>query len=191
MPVQQLISEEFNGEIWRMEIDEVSEILFIEARENAEKKVSFGAVNLINGEVLFKDLYTNERWLTGIETAYDSVLLLHNYQTESGPTHRGLEAIDAFTSKTIWSNYNYAFDHLSVNGPVIYDTRIQPRKLFLLEIKTGETTRIYEPTVYKQLTNNIVQPLLKTPEPMSLDLIPVHPFGNTIHYLVTLIPVRQ
>ncbi len=177
------ISEQFSGEIWRMEIDEISETLFVELRDSEEKKVSFSAVNLTGGELVFKDIHTNERWLIGIETAYDGVLLLHNYQTESGPTHRGLEAIDALTSKTIWSNYNYAFDHLSVNGPVIYDARIQPRKLFLANIKTGETTRIYEPSVYKQLINNIVLPSLETPESLSPEYIPVHPFGNTVHYL--------
>src|SRR6202012_5959125 len=100
----QHISEQFSGEIWRMEIDEVSEILFIEIRDNSEKKVSFGAVNLMNGDVLFKDFYPSERWLTGIETAYDGVLLLHNYQTEPGPAHRGLEAIDPLTGKTLWTN---------------------------------------------------------------------------------------
>ena len=46
-----------------MEIDELSSILFVEVRDNEEKKVYFGAVDLINGKTLFKDLTTEERWL--------------------------------------------------------------------------------------------------------------------------------
>jgi hypothetical protein len=209
MPISPIISEQFNGSIWRMEIDEISDTLFVEVRDSEEKRVSFGAVNLASGDVYFKDLQTSERWLTGMETAYDGALLLHNYQTESGPAHRGLEAIDALTGKTLWSNYTYTFDYLSVIGPIIYDIRIQPRKLFLVDVKTGETTRIYEPSVYMELKNSVVLPLLTTPEtihqisntthhspltthhspltthllPLASNLLPAHPCGNTIHYL--------
>ncbi|HAL82341.1 MAG TPA: hypothetical protein DCO83_08970 [Mucilaginibacter sp.] len=60
MTMHPTISEQFNGAIWRMEIDELSSILFVEVRDNEEKKVYFGAVDLINGKTLFKDLTTEE-----------------------------------------------------------------------------------------------------------------------------------
>jgi hypothetical protein len=166
-----------------MEIDELTETIFAEIRNSEEKKVSFGAVDLLNGKTLFKELTTDERWHTGIEAAYDGVLLLHFYQSETGPTHRGLLAIDADTGNTLWSNYNFTFDHLSANGLVLYDARIHPRKLFLADIKTGATTRIYEPSVYRELKNSITLPELKTPEFLSAKLVTVHPFGNMVHYL--------
>ena len=175
------ISEQFDGATKRMEIDEVTETIFVEVRNSEEKKVYFGAINLSSGETFFRGLSTDERWLTGIEAAYNGVLLLHFYQSESGPAHKGLLAVDAFTGKTLWSNFAYSFDHLSVNGPVLYDARIQPRKLFLADIKTGATTRIYEPSVYKRLGNNIVLPDVKTPEFLAPGLLPVHAFGNMIH----------
>jgi hypothetical protein len=177
------ISEQFNGAIWRMEIDELSDTLVVEVRNSEEKKVCFGSVNLNTGEVYFKHLNLPERWLTGIEAAHDGVLLLHNYQSDTGPTHKGLIAIDGSTAKTLWSNYNYAFDHLSVNGPVVYDTRMQPRKLFLAEIKTGATTRIYEPFVYKELKNNVVLPGTVRPGDLSFPIMTLHSFGEMIHYL--------
>jgi hypothetical protein len=178
-----LCSESFNGAIWRMEIDELSEILFVEVRNNEDKKVSFCALSLVTGKVLFNDLTAPERWLTGIEAAYKGVMLLHFYQTETGPTHKGLLAIDALTGKTLWSNYTYTFDHLSVNGPVLYDSRMQPRKLFLADIKTGATTRIYEPYVVGELQSNILVPELKEPGFLPLNFLPLHPYGNMIHYL--------
>jgi hypothetical protein len=183
MHLKLVTDEKFNGAIWRMEIDELSQTLFVEIRNNEEKQVHFGAVDLVTGKTLFKDLTTPERWLTGIETAYNGILVLHYYQSETGPTHKGLMAVDAFGAKMLWSNYNFAFDHLSVNGPIVYDTRLHPRKLFLADIETGETTRIYQPSVYKELKNNIVVPLLKDPGLVAQEFKPVHPFGNMVHYL--------
>jgi hypothetical protein len=183
MIIKSSISKEFKGVIWRMEIDAVTDTLFIEVRNNEDKNVSFGAINLQTSELNFEELTAPERWLTGMETAHNGVLLLHYYQSETGPTHKGLLAIDALTGKTLWSNYNYAFDHLSDNGPVIYDTRIQPRKLFLADIHTGATTRIYQPSVNKELINNIILPRLISTEELWGKLMAMHPFGNMVHYL--------
>jgi hypothetical protein len=178
-----LTAETFNGHIWRMEIDEITDTLFVEIRNSDDKSVCFGAVSLKNGEVLFNGLKTDERWLTGMETAYDGVLLLHFYQSETGPAHKGLMAIDAFSGKTLWSNFTYNFDHLSGNGPVLYDARVHPRKLFLADIKTGATTRIYAPSVYGELKTSVVLPGIKSPEFFAANFLPLHPFGNLIHYL--------
>lgn len=183
MPLQPFISEQFAGTIWRMEVDELNETLFVEVRNNEDKQVSFTAISLVNGEVYFKDLTTPERWLTGIEAAYGGVLLLHNYQSEAGPAHRGVIAIDGKSGETLWSNYTFAFNHLGENGPVIYDTRIQPRKFFLADIKTGATTRLYEPPVYKVLQNNIVVPDMIMADTLPAGFLPMHPFENRIHYL--------
>ena len=183
MKFSPLISQSFNGAIWRMEIDGLSDTLFIEIRKNEEKQVHFASIDLKTGKTWFTDFTTPERWLTGIETAYDGVLLLHNYQSETGPAHKGLVAIDAQTSEILWSNYTHAFDHLTVNGPIVYDTRIHPRQLFLADIKTGATTRIYEPSVYKEFKNNIVLPELSDPELLSSEIKAMHPFGNRVHYL--------
>jgi len=180
---QHIINQQFNGTIWRLEIDEVTETLFAEIRDETEKQVSFSSIDLISGKTWFKGLTTPERWLTGIETAYNGVLLLHNYQSAAGPSHKGLIAISGVSSETLWSNYIYAFDHLTINGPIVYDTRIHPIKLFLADVKTGATTRIYEPSVYSEIKNNIVAPQIVAPEFLPSKLLPVAAYGNSVHYL--------
>jgi hypothetical protein len=176
------INQQFNAIIWRMEIDELSDTIFLETRNNEDKQVAFSAIKLQTGQVYFKDLTTPERWLTGIEAAHNGVLLLHNYQTETGPTHKGLVAIQASTTDTLWSNYNIAFDHLTVNGPVIYDTRIRPRKLFLADIFTGATIRQFHASIDKALVNNIVMPAMVSPDGLP-ELVTLQPYGNMVHYL--------
>ena len=184
MPLlQPYISQQFNGAIWRLEIDELSDTIFVEIRNDAEKQVSFSSISLTTGKLNYSNLATPERWLTAIEAAYDGVLLLHNYQSANGPAHKGLMAVDALTGETLWTNYIYAFDHLTTSGPVLYDTNFHPRKLFLADINTGLTNRIYEPFIYPELQNNIVAPQAIDPENLPSNLFPAPPFGNSVHYL--------
>jgi hypothetical protein len=177
------VNHQFAGAIWRMEIDAKNDLLLVELRNNEDRSVYFTSVDLRSGKVYFKDLTTPERWLTGIECAWDGVLLIHYYQSETGPAHKGLLAVNAFTGETLWNNFTYAFDHLTGKGPVVYDTRIQPRKLFLIDIKTGTATRIYEPYIYPEPENHIVVPEQLAAELLPSGLITVHPYGNWVHYL--------
>jgi hypothetical protein len=177
------ISQQFSGTIWRMEIDPVTSTLFAEVRDEAGKQVSFASVNLISGEVNFEDITADERWLTGIESAYKGVLLLHNYQSPGSPAHKGLIAIDGENGAVLWSNYNYTFNHLSKNGPICFDNRLQPNKLFLADIQSGATTRAYQPLVDEDPDTTIVLPdMINTADITGLN-IPVEPFGNIAHQL--------
>jgi len=181
--LQPHINYQFKSTVWRLEVDPITDTLFAEIRDNSDKRVSFSAINLENGEIYFDDLQTEERWLTGIETAYDGTLLLHNYQSESSPAHKGLIAIDRKTGQMIWSNYTHAFDHLSENGPVIYDTRLQPPQLLITDIKTGAIKRQYQPLIDKEVENYIILPEI-TPIKIASSLsLQLKTFGNTIHYL--------
>jgi len=181
--LQPQIIYQFKSSVWRLEIDPLSETIFAEIRDQSDKKVSFSAIGLDTGKIYFDGLQTEERWLTGTEAAYDGVLLLHNYQSEAGPAHKGLSAINGSTGDILWNNFIYAFDHLSVNGPVIYDTRIQPAKLFLADIKTGATKRPYEASIDTELINDIVLPDMVSPEILASMSVTVSPFGNEVHYL--------
>lgn len=177
---QPYISEQFAGVIWRLEIDELSDIICIETRDEEAKQVNFASISLKSGEVYFRDLATEERWLTGIETVYDGVLLLHNYLSQNGPLHKGLIAVDAITGETLWSNYTLAFETLTNEGPILYNTSIHPKQLYLTAIHTGSTTRVYEPVLNAALKTNIVAPDIMDPAEMKL---PLAPYANSVHYL--------
>jgi hypothetical protein len=181
--LQPHINYQFASAVWRLEIDALTNTLFAEVRDSGNKRVSFSAIDIGTGEVYFDDLQTEERWLTGIEAAHNGVLLLHNYQSESGPAHKGLIAIDGETGKAIWSNYTHAFDHLSINGPVIYDTRLQPPQLFLADIKMGSIIRQYQPPIDTDLENYIILPDIVPLETLSSLSLQLKTFGDTAHYL--------
>jgi len=166
-----------------MEIDSVSDMILLETRDQSDKKVHFSSISLETGKIHFEALETEERWLAGIEAAHNGVLLLHNYQSESGPAHKGLITIDETTGEVLWRNFNSAFDQLTINGPLLYDTRFQPKRLVLTDIRTGATIRSYEPSIDLELAYELGFPEVASDEfALSLHL-PVHPLENTVQYL--------
>lgn len=175
------ISKQFNGLIWRMEIDEISDTIYLEIRKTEDKLVSFAAVDLASGQTNFENLTLPERWLAGIEAAYNNVLLLHGYQGQNAPVHRGLTAIAADGS-ILWSNYSIAFDHLTINGPVTYAAQIQPRKLFLIDINTGANIRAFDSTLDEEHTNSITFPENINSTDLNFAL-PAESYNQVVHYL--------
>lgn len=177
------ISKTYQAPVWCMEIDESSQTLFLEIRDHADKQVSFSALSLQNGDIYFEGFTTPERWLTGIEAAYNGVLLLHNYQSATGPVHKGITAIEAASGKELWSNFTLAFDHLSINGPVVYNAQLQPKKLFLIDVKTGGTIRAYEPVLDQPLDNQIISPELMPATAVNNLYLPLTVHANAVHYI--------
>ncbi|MBD1391624.1 DUF4905 domain-containing protein [Mucilaginibacter sp. ZB1P21] len=180
--LQPFISHSLNGTIWRLEIDELNSTLMAEVRNVQDKLTTFTAIGLQTGNIHFTGYKTQERWLTGIEAVYNNVLLLHHYKNDTGPEHQGVIAINATTSANIWSNYAIAFDHMSINGPVIYQTAFQNKKLLLLDIHTGDVKRPFDVLQDKPLPNNIVIPGITTADQMPAGIVPANAFGNMVHY---------
>jgi len=175
------ISKQFNGIIWRMEIDEISDTIYLEIRKAEDKLVSFSAVDLTSGQTKFEDINLPERWLAGIEAAYSNVLLVHGYQGQNAPIHRGLTAI-ANDGRVLWSNYSIAFDHLSVNGPVTYNAQIQPRKLFLTDVNTGANIRQFDILSDYEYVNSLAFPQNVSDVELNFEL-PVQSYNKVVDYL--------
>jgi hypothetical protein len=178
-----IIHKNYQAPIWRMEIDNSTQALFLEVRDHANKQVSFSALSLQTGEVYFENLTTPERWLTGIEAVYDGVLLLHNYQSETGPVHKGLTAIEGTSAQNLWSNFTLAFDQLSVNGPIVYNSQLQPKRLTLIDIKRGNTIRPYEPVLDQPLYNQISSPEMLPADQIDTKYLAQQPYANVVHYI--------
>lgn len=174
------ITKQLDSIIWRLEIDSLSDTIYLETR-TADRQVAFTSINLNTGKTNFENYTAPERWLTGIEAAYHGLLLLHGYESENSPVHKGLTAIDD-KAQTVWSNYNFGFDHLSINGPVVFNLQIQPRKLFLIDANNGAMLRPYNPAIDVEPDNQVQfpEPLL----PSHLDALPVTDvYGNIVQSL--------
>lgn len=178
-----IVQKKFNGTIWRMDIDEVSSTLLLEIRNEADRTTSFAAVNLPKAHLNFEGYTTHERWLTGMETAHNGVLLIHYFQNENSPVHKGITAINSNNSSQLWSNYSLAYDHLSVNGPVLFNTQILPKKLYVYDILTGQPLRLFNNLADNELIKQIIVPQHISPQQLPVCLQHLEPINGLIHYI--------
>jgi len=177
------IQHQFKGQIWRMLIDADEHLLYIEVRDAESREVSFSGFDLSTGKATFTDLQTDEKWLTGIEACYDGVLFLHGYQSAQSPIHKGIIAIDGSNGKVLWNNYTYAIQHLTANGPIIYNTQVQPIKLLLINAQNGATLRPYNTSFDVDAEQNIQLPhLIDSPDDGFKAYVKGDVVGN-VHYM--------
>ena len=178
------IAEHFDAPVWRLEVDGLTDTLFAEIRDVTHRQVDFAAINLRNAETNFKSFKTDETWLTGMESSYDGVLLIHFFETQNGPAHKGLAAIDGTNGQLLWSNFNYGFDHLSSSGPVVYDVRLQPRKYFVADIRSGNRVNAVDADGTELIQNFITSPAAHPVSAITelTDLQP-EPYGNIVQCL--------
>jgi hypothetical protein len=154
------IHQQLTGQIWKLVIDPLRNLLFAETRDTENKQVLFSGFDLGSGRTCFANLIQAEHWLTGIEGCFNGVLFLHGYQSAQSPVHKGITAIDGTTGAELWTNYVYAIHHISINGPIAYNTQIQPQKLFLFDAKNGAVLRPFDVFIDKDIDQNLQVPEL-------------------------------
>jgi len=181
MMLQPFIDQQFSAQIWKFIIDDDSGLLFAEIRNSEKHEVSFSAIDMNNGTINFKDLVLPEKWLTGLAGCFKGALFLHGYQSAQSPAHKGITVIDGTSGTTLWTDYNNAISHISINGPVVYNTQFQPKKLFLADATTGNILRPFDSTADTMPAQDIGIPDIIDDIPTGFDLPEGRLTGN-IHY---------
>lgn len=181
--LQSFIHEQFNGQIWKFVLDEKSGLLFAEIRNADNREVSFASINLNTGKLNFTDLQLPEKWLTGLYGGFNGVLFVHGYQSAQSPTHKGITAIDGKTGAQLWSNYTYAINRFSINGPIVYNTQVQPPMLYLLDVQSGATLRQFNPSIDREIIQNIALPDILTTIPSEFNSFFDDETAGNFHYI--------
>lgn len=131
-----LISETVKGIIWKIVLDDKEQILLIESRtENHE--VFFYAYDFKKASFLMKEKTFEAKWFIGISGIYNGIAYFQGFENEYSPVRKEIIAFDLYQQKICWQNYNYALESLSADGVVAFNTKIQPKRLELLNLETG------------------------------------------------------
>ncbi|MGI4729512.1 MAG: DUF4905 domain-containing protein [Janthinobacterium lividum] len=133
-----IIEHVFAGLIWKLEVDVNSELLFVETRNAANHTVAFSSFNLKTGENYFDELVLEEKWLIGMEGSRNGMLFLHGYSSAQSPEHKAIIALNAFSGKQVWADYNLSLEAFTNAGLLAADQRFQTKKTVLLEYETGK-----------------------------------------------------
>lgn len=133
-----VIEHLFAGLIWKLEVDTAQELLFVETRNAENHTAAFSSFNLKTGENYFAELVLEEKWLIGMEGSRNGMLFLHGYSSAQSPEHKAIIALNAFSGKHIWADYNLSAETFTTTGLLAADQRFQNKKNVLLDYKTGE-----------------------------------------------------
>ena len=177
------INQQFNAQIWRLVIDSIAGLLFIETRNSDTREAKFSGIDLKSGNTNFTDFLSEEKWLTGIEGCYNGVLFLHGYQSAQSPVHKGIIALNSAKGHTLWHNYTHAIQCITVNGPIGYNTQLQPPKLLLLDSLNGSTIRQFDPDIDVGIDMEITVPELVELSDPALSLHVEGDIVGKIHYM--------
>jgi len=180
--LQAYIDEHFAGQIWKLVIDDTTTSLFVEVRDDENRQVSFAGIDLDNGPTHFKNLGLPEKWLTGLQGSFNGTLFLHGYQSAQSPAHKGITAIDGVTGAELWNNYIDAIHHISINGLIVYNTQLQPQKLFLADAHTGKYLRSYDAVLDRPIEQHIMVPDIVNHIPAGFEL-PEGTLSGNVHYM--------
>jgi hypothetical protein len=131
----------FEGMIWSVRVDPASPYMALEVRYKDRKEVSFYSIDPEEKRVIPVLHEFDEKWLWGIECIREGIIVLHSYVSAQTPEHQYLVAYDAASGEKAWENYTDCFYADHREGILSYPKKIQPKRLQLRAIRSGELIR--------------------------------------------------
>jgi Domain of unknown function (DUF4905) len=101
---------QFNGKIWNTAFGE--NVVVLEIRDENTRQVSFSAIDLQNGEILWQNLRPEKSWWLALVGVFDDYLVLHKYSSQQKPEPKGLLILNLLTGEIVqkiddWIFFNY------------------------------------------------------------------------------------
>jgi hypothetical protein len=132
------LSTKFEGQVWKILVDEASPVLIVQTRNGESYQTSFTAINTQTNRVLWQDFNLEESWWLGMAGVHAGVLFLYTYPDTQKPQSQGIIAVDVVTQQILWQTQSINF-HQIIEGQVLgLSVAQQEKEYYLLELKTGK-----------------------------------------------------
>ncbi|MCP4522228.1 MAG: DUF4905 domain-containing protein [Cytophagales bacterium] len=136
MSVVEYFDLEVEGQVWKQFIDEENQYLVVEGRNGDEHQVAFYIIDITKGEVINTIKPDDETWWLGIEDVQNGCILLHGYESEQSPVHKGVYCYDALTGQLLWEREDDYF-YQKVDDKTIY-LATSEQEFLKIETRSGE-----------------------------------------------------
>ena len=115
--MNQIINHNFEGKIWNSTFSE--EYCVLEIRDELTRRVSFSCINLLSGNILWKNLIPEKSWWLSLVGVFDDYLILHKYSSNQKPEPEGLFVLNIQSGEILerindWIFFNYTENILTV-----------------------------------------------------------------------------
>lgn len=108
--------KKFKKSIWKLIPSAKKGQLAIELRNKDDKKVEYGFLNLESGDYQPVVPSNQDNWWTGLLEFYSNFILLHGYEEEGLPMHKGAMVYDVLSPKILWKDFEVLVKQTGVQG---------------------------------------------------------------------------
>ena len=120
--LSQRFNHAFKGNIFRMLLDGLRSVMVLEIREEESHQVSFAAIDMVVGALLWKDLTFDEPWRCGLETVDDGIAYFYLSENENDPARHGIAAVDLSAGTEIWKRQDLQLQHVHNRNLLVRQT---------------------------------------------------------------------
>lgn len=110
-------SHVFEGVIWNTIVSPEKGVLFVEVRNNEQKRASFSALDIKTGKFRWRDVVFDEPWWISLGASSGDILVFTIYLETNNPDKKGVFAYHIDDRKIVWWNNDFSLTSLS-NGKV-------------------------------------------------------------------------
>lgn len=123
-----IISEKFEGIIWKIEVNEKYGLIAIESRTLESRKTSFSVIKYITGKLLIKEKTFQEPWNLNLAYIAEKNLIITAYGQVDSPESKGIMSVNIENAEVLWESYNITLGRANNEGLQVYDPRFHPPK---------------------------------------------------------------
>lgn len=134
-----ILSEKFDGVIWKIELNENHNLIAIESRTIQSRKTSFSVFNYKTGAILLKEKSFRESWNLNLAYITENALIITANNLAGSPETKGITSINIHDAEVLWEHYNLSLHKVNDLGLQVFDPRISPRRLSWINHLNGET----------------------------------------------------
>lgn len=137
MTIKKKYSFSNDRQLWRLLIS-ATDKLIIEERDINKKQVFFNCLDIVSGNIFFRDYQLEEKYWAGIEEVSNDIIYFHKYAKPDMPGHKGIIAFDVNTRQIIWQSDDYVFLFLYGGRIYCFRQKFEEREFFTVDALTGE-----------------------------------------------------
>lgn len=177
--MKQKFNHIFSGKIWNTTLG--GGYIALEIRDELSRQVSFSAIDLLTGKVLWENIRPEKSWWLGLVGIFEEYLILHKYSSQQKPEPEGILVLDIQTGEVVLRLDSWAFFGFKETTLVVYqlENNFPIYKNIDLDNKIDKATQSQSLSVTKPLSHKATQsPNHSVAKPLSYSTT-----QTAIHYL--------
>lgn len=129
-------SHVFDGIVWNTIVSSEKGVLFVEVRNNEQKRVTFSALDIQTGKFLWRDILFDEPWWISLGTTSGDILVFTIYLETNNPDKKGVFAYHIYDRRIVWWNNDFSLTSVT-NDQVFGVTSKYGTRSVVLDMVSG------------------------------------------------------